>query len=215
MKVYGANLSPFVRKVLAVCAVKGLDYEHEVVMPGSDDPAYREISPLGKIPGFEDGDLRVSDSSVICEYLEETYPEVAMLPADPALRARSRWYEEYADSKFVEALGPFFFERFFKKIAGLGEPDEERLKQVAEEVAPEMLAYVESQVPAEGYLFGDSIGIADIALVSPMINGEYGGYEIDAGLYPRTAAYRDRVKAHPAVAATPAADKAMMEAMAA
>ena len=88
MKVYGIVLSPFVRKVLAVCSLKGLEYEHEPVMPGSATPEYLLISPLGKVPAFEDGDLGVSDSSVICEYLEEKYPAGDAFPKTAAYLER-------------------------------------------------------------------------------------------------------------------------------
>ncbi|MCZ6831464.1 MAG: glutathione S-transferase family protein, partial [Gammaproteobacteria bacterium] len=188
MKIYGANLSPFVRKVLAVCSIKGLDYEHQVVTPGSPPEGYLKISPLGKIPALEDGDLAVSDSSVICEYLEEKYPAIPVLPADPADRARARWLEEFADTRLVEAVAPFFFENVFKGILGMGEPDTAKLEQLATEVIPGRLEYVESQVPAEGFLFG-TIGTADAALCSPLINAGYGGFEADASLYPNTVAF--------------------------
>ena len=209
MKVYGVVLSPFVRKVLAVCSIKGLEYDLDPVMPGSTEPDYLTISPLGKVPAFEDGDLRISDSSVICEYLEEKYTDVAVLPSSPEDRARSRWLEEYGDSKLVETLAPFFFERKVKKLLGEGEPDEAKLQRLTEEEVPQCMAYVESQVPDSGFLFG-SIGTADIALAGPFINGGYGGYEFDPAAYPKTAAYLERVKSHPAMVPLLAAEQDML-----
>jgi len=212
MKIYGANLSPFVRKVLAVCSIKGLEYEHVVVTPGSLPEGYLEISPLGKIPALEDDGLRVSDSSVICEYLEERYPTVPVLPGEPAQRARSRWLEEFADSRFVEAVAPFFFENVFKGMLGLGEPDTAKLEQLAAEVIPGRLEYVESQVPGEGFIYGN-IGIADVALCSPLINAAYGGFELDGGAYPKIAAFKERVMTHPALVPVLAAEAGMLEAL--
>ena len=141
MKIYGVNLSPFVRKVLSVCSIKGLEYEHESVMPGTRTPEYLKISPLGKVPALEDGELAISDSSVICEYLEEAYPDVPVMPTDPVRRARSRWLEEYGDSKFIEAVGPFFYENILKGILGMGEHDSARLEELASDVIPERLDY--------------------------------------------------------------------------
>ena len=216
MIVYGVPISPFVRKVLVACAAKGLEFEHKPEMPGSDDPEFRAASPIGKVPALKDGDLQVSDSSVILDYLEEKYPEVALRPASPELRARSRWYEEWADTKLVEACGPFFFERVVKKVFGdTSPPDEARLEDIAANTAPEVLGYLESQAPESGFMFGEELGVADIALLSPMITGEYGGFVISADDYPRTAAYRDRIKAHPAVVQTLEAEKAVIEALAA
>ena len=213
MKIYGVNLSPFVRKVMAICSIKGLEYEHVMVMPGGATPEYLKISPLGKVPAFEDGDLAVSDSSVICEYLEEQYPGTGVLPAAPADRARSRWLEEFADSRLVESVAPFFFERKVKKLMGLGEPDEEKLTRLAAEEIPKCLDYLESQLPASGFLFGD-IGIADVAICSPLISGGYAGYNVDASAYPKTAAFLERVKSDPAIAPVLAREQEMLAGMA-
>ena len=173
MIIYGANVSPFVRKVLAVAGLKGIEFEHKPVLPGHGDAEFQHASPLGKIPALVDGDLHVSDSSVICEYLEEKFPEVATLP-----------------------------------------PDEARLERVAGELCPAVLGYLEVEVPDEGFLFGELPMTADIALASPTVNARYGGYEIDAGQYPKTTAYRDRVLALPVMVELLEAEKAMMEALA-
>lgn len=210
MKVHGIILSPFVRKVMAVCRLKGLEYEHETVVPYNTTPEFLTISPLGKVPGFTDGDLAISDSSVICEYLEDKYPAVAALPSTPEQRAHSRWLEEYADSKLVESVAPFFFERVAKQLLGMGAADEERLSELADGAVPECLAYLESQLPADGFLFGE-LGIADIAIACPLINGEHGNMPWDRTAFPRTAAFLDRVKAHPAVAPLIAAELDMLQ----
>ncbi len=212
MKIYGVVLSPFVRKVLAVCALKGLEYEHDPVMPGGTSSEYLRISPLGKVPAFEDGDLGISDSSVICEYLEEKYPEVPVMPKSPEDRARSRWLEEYGDSKLVESLAPFFFERVVKQMLGQGEADEAKLKRLATEELPTCLAYIESLVPDSGFLFGE-MGTVDIAVAGPYINGSYGGYKLDTNAYPKTAAYIERVKNHRAMVPVLAAEQEMLKAI--
>ncbi len=94
-------------------------------------------------------------------------------------------------------------------------PDEARLEDIVANTAPEVLTYLESQAPESGFMFGEELGVADIALLSPMITGEYGSFVISAEDYPRTAAYRDRIKAHPAVTQTLEAEKAVIEALAA
>ena len=98
LTLYGAPLSPFVRKVRLLLAEKGLDYQLEAIAPFGQPAWYREISPLGRIPALRDGDLALADSSVICQYLEERYPEPPNLQGDaPAGRAAVRWLEKYAD----------------------------------------------------------------------------------------------------------------------
>ncbi len=94
LTLYGAPLSPFVRKVRLLLAEKGLDYQLEAIAPFGQPAWYREISPLGRIPALRDGDLALADSSVICQYLEERYPEPPNLQGDaPASRAAVRWLE--------------------------------------------------------------------------------------------------------------------------
>ena len=77
MIIYGVSLSPFVRKAMAVFSEKGLDFDHQLVMPAADDPEFRECSPFGKIPGFRDGDFTLSDSTAIAHYIESKFPEPA------------------------------------------------------------------------------------------------------------------------------------------
>jgi glutathione S-transferase len=99
MKIIGSFVSPYVRKVLACMNLKGLDYEVDPITPffGNDD--FERLSPLRRIPVLVDGDVCLSDSSVICAYLDEAYPGRPLLPADPKDRARARWLEEYSDTR--------------------------------------------------------------------------------------------------------------------
>lgn len=206
MKLYGASISPYVRKVAAVLNLKGLEHEAEDTLPHT---LPRALSPTGKIPAFSDGDVAIADSSVICDYLEEAYPAIPALPKAIAARARSRHLEEYADSKLGDlCIGVLFVERFVKP-ALRGEPtDAARVAQAIDELLPPELDYLEAELPGEGFLFGD-FGIADISIVSPFINAAYVGYAPDAARWPKLAAYIARVSAHPAVAAHLAREAAL------
>lgn len=213
MKIYGALLSPFVRKVLVIADLKGLEYEHVNVIPGATPPGYEKISPLKKIPALEDGDLSLCDSTVICEYLEDQYPEIAAFPTDPKLKARARWLEEYADSKLAELLGGIFFERLAKPMIMQQPTDEARVANIVEELLPPQLDYLEQLLPARGFVF-DDFGIADISLASPFVNAAYGNFQLDEARWPTVAAYIGRVRSEPAVAAILVAEAEMMAAMA-
>ena len=199
MKVHGAILSPYVRKVLVALKLKGLDYEQEAVMPGAQTPEFLAISPLGKIPAFTDGDFSISDSSVICEYLEEKYPATSLLPTSAEDRARARWLEEYADSALAGAVAIFFFQRVLRGIIRGEEPDEAALEKIAANEHPKIFSYLESQIPMAGFLFGDELKLADVSLFSPFVNGAYAGFELDAASYPRLADFLGRVRAHSVV----------------
>ena len=212
MKLLGVHLSPFVRKVSVVLTAKALDYEQEVIMPGSDDAGFRELSPLGKIPVLVDHGQAIPDSSVICEYLEEKYPQHPMLPATPELRAQARFMEEFGDSKLVEACGIIFVQRFANPNI-FGKPaDEARIETAINDLLPPLLDYLEGRVPDEGFLFGE-LCTADVSVFTPLINARYGGYTLDAQRWPRYAAYANRVEQHPAVQSVMATEKQALEAM--
>ena len=199
IKIHGASASPFVRKVLAVMAIKDLPFEHLPQMPFVDDPEFRKISPLGKIPALEDGDLIVNDSKVICQYLEDAYPDSPVYPTEPREKARARWYEELGGSRVAELAAGIFFQRFMKPMMLKQETDEALVESLINEKLPPMLDYLESQVPAEGFLFG-KMGVADLALASPFVNAGYAGYQVDAERWPLFARFYQRVVEHPVVA---------------
>ena len=71
-------------------------------------------------------------------------------------------------------------------------------KGMINEKLPPMLDYLESQVPADGFLFGE-LGVADLALTSPFVNAGYAGYQIDAERWPGFARFYQRVVEHPIV----------------
>ena len=89
MILYGSSLSPYVRKVLAFAAEKGVELEVQPVTPGDPDPDFRLASPFGKMPGFRDGDYALPDSSAIVHYLEAKFPQPALIPAEAEARGKT------------------------------------------------------------------------------------------------------------------------------
>ena len=196
--LHGSTGSPYVRKVLTVLALKELPFEQIQQMPFARDLEYQKINPLGKIPSLQDGELTLCDSTVICEYLQDAYPEPPVYPADVASKARARWLEEFAGSRASELAAGIFFQRFMRPMTFKQEPDEELVGKIINKKLPPVLDYLESQVPEEGFVFGD-FGVVDISLVSPFINAGYAGYEVDAQRWPLFTRFMERVKSHPVV----------------
>ena len=200
MKVIGSFVSPYVRKVLACLEIKGLDYRVDPITPFFGGDEFERLSPLRRIPVLIDGDAALCDSSVICAYLEEAYPDPPLLPADPADRARARWLEEFADTRLGDV---FIWGLFYQRIvypAVWGEPgDEARIARTLAEDAPAALDYLESQLPASGFLFG-TIGIADIAIASFFRNADYAGFTVDADRWPKVARFVADVLGQPVFA---------------
>lgn len=196
----GSYVSPYVRKVLGVLHLKGIAYEIDPIVPFFGGDAFSRLSPLRRIPVLLDGDAVLCDSSVICEYLEEHTPEPALLPRGARERARSRWLEEYADSRLGDVLiWSLFNQRVIRRGVWGEATDEAVVQRALDEDLPSCLDYLEREAPADGFLFG-GIGIADLALAAPFRNAAFARFEIDAARWPRCAAYVERVLAHDALA---------------
>ncbi|HVM96321.1 MAG TPA: glutathione S-transferase family protein, partial [Candidatus Acidoferrales bacterium] len=131
--------------------------------------------------------------TVICEYLEDRYPQPSLLPADVVERAKARWLEEYADTRIGEVI---IWRLFNQKVINpfiWGEPtDEAVLAKTLDEEIPQVLGYLESQLPADGFLFGD-LSIADISIATFFRNAAFARFRIDAARWPKAAAFVDRV----------------------
>ena len=200
IKVYGVHGSPFVRKVFIALDIKKVEYEIVPQMPFSGDKDYLKINPLGKIPTLIDGELTLGDSKVICRYIESAYPEPALYPAGLADRAMADWYEDLCGGHVAELAAGIFFQRFMRPFAFKQEPDEELVAKITDKKLPPMLDYLEQQVPAEGFVFGD-FSMADLSIASPFYNAAYAGYTVDPARWPKLAGLIARVKELPAVKA--------------
>ena len=197
MIVYGASLSPFVRKVLAYGAEKGLELEHKPLGLGSDDPDFLEASPFRKIPAFRDGDFAISDSSAIIHYLEARYPEPALIPAEPRARARVIWFDEFADTILCACGAKMFFNRIVAPRFLGREGDMETADKAEREELPPILDYLERTIPEGGWLVGDGITLADIAVATAFANFRHLVVAIDSVRYPKVAAFAERMLARP------------------
>lgn len=198
--IVGSYLSPYVRKVLALLELKGVAYRVDPIVPFFGDEDFGRLSPLRQVPVLVDGDLVLNDSSVICQYLEERYPEPRLYPQEIAQRARARWLEEYADSRLGQVI---IWQLFNQQVIGRSvwgrEPDPEVLRKTYEEDLPEVCAYLESQLPEQGLAFG-KLSIADIAVACFFRNAQFARHRVDAQRWPRLAAWIDAVLAEPAFA---------------
>jgi glutathione S-transferase len=195
IKLHGAILSPYVRKVKVVLAMKGIEYDSTFQMPFNQGADFFKISPLGKIPALEHGDLKISDSTVICEYLEDLYPKTPIYPTKPVDRAWARWLVTLGGTKVTELTGGIFFQRFMRVNVLQQSSDEVLVGKIINEQLPPILDYLETQAPQAGFLFGD-FGLADISLVSPFVNAGYGGYFVDEDRWPNFKRFAQRVQSH-------------------
>lgn len=211
LKLHGALLSPFVRKVRIVLTEKQIPYELVRANPFEKSPEFLALSPLGRIPALEDEEGRkLADSSVIAEYLEERFPEPALFPRDPYERARVRWFDEYADGGMGPSLtGKIFFQRVINAKLMKNTPDERLVAGALAEI-PTYFAYLESQLGGNDYLVAGRFTLADISVLSQLVNLNHAGVTIDVATYPALARWFARVTERPTVTALIDQDRAFL-----
>ena len=167
-------------------------------MPGGHaSPEYLKISPLGKIPCFQDGDYTLPDSSCIIAYLERTQPKPALYPEDPKEYGRALFFEEYADSKLVETLGPVFFQRVVRKLFFKQEARRDDRAQEDRPGGAAGLRLARGPDRRPRVAGRHALRHRRLAMASPFVNFAHAGETVDAKRWPRLAAYLERVHARP------------------
>ena len=212
MILYGSSMSPYVRKVIAYAGEKGIELDVQPTRIGDDNPDFRKASPFGKMPALVDGDYHLADSSAIIHYLEARHPQPEMIPSDPALRGKCIWYEEFADTILFACGAKMFFNRIVAPMF-LKRPGDLDAADVAErEELPKLLDYIETVAPdGDGYLVGDRLTLADIAVAGPFVNLQHVKVDVDLKRWPKTAAYTQRILSRPSFAPWIARETAFLE----
>ena len=192
--IIGSPVSPFVRKVLVVCALKGVEVEIDPIVAFYANPAFEEISPVRRIPVYRDERVTLCDSSVICQYLEDRYPSPSVYPVEIAQRAEARWLEEYADTRMSDVCLWRIFNAAVIGPAIWGRPrDKEAIAKVLATEYPAVMDYLESKLPKEGCFFG-TLSIADIAIEAIFPNLGWARVEPDAARWPKLVAWLARLR---------------------
>jgi glutathione S-transferase len=204
MKLYAGPLSLFSRKIEIALREKGLIFEVEYV-PFTQDEGYRpkhpvvaEVNPKGQVPVFADGDVRLFDSTVILEYLEDAYPAPPLYPKTPAARARCRQLELYADEIFFQPMSRLLYR------TESAHRDPQVREQRRQESAKAEAALREQYTRLEGFLGGQDFfcgefTAADIAMFMTLhYSLRLNGPRLDG--HPILAAWHQRVGSRPAFA---------------
>ena len=216
MILYGSSLSPFVRKVLAYAGEKGLELDLQPTGLADPNPEFRKASPFGKMPAFSDGNFHLADSSAIIHYLEAKHPDPQLIPADPKLRGKTIWYDEFADTILAGCGAKMFFNRIVAPIFLKREGDLAAADIAEREELPKCLDYIESVAPeGDGYLVGDSLTLADIAVAGPFANLKHLNVAVDSARWPKTAAFTHRILSRPSFAPWIEREAALLQKMAA
>lgn len=205
MKLYQTYASPFPTRVRLLLYAKGIEVEI-VEPPGfhastESKGAYLAINPIGRVPTLVLDDGRaIPESEVICEYLEDAFPEPSLRPADAFGRARMRLLSRICDFYVVMAMVPLF------ALSGRSRRhwEAEKVEAAAAKIA-EALGFLETYIGEDGYAVGAALSQADgaiapqLVLAAEWIPQLFGTPNPLADL-PRLSAYWRAVQADPIVA---------------
>lgn len=200
VKLYGVPLSVHTRKVILAAKIKGIAYHIEVVIPVAPDsapPNWRQISPTGLVPVIDDNGFVLGDSTAIVHYLERKRPKPALLPADDEQFAMALFLDAWAGGAlFQKVIHPIFHNQVvnpgIRKVAA----NQVEIDAALNIAAPEAFGYLETLQP-DMHLVGDTLTIADLAVVSNLILYHYLGHRIDASRHPKLSAYFKKHLASP------------------
>lgn len=191
--LHGVPASPYVRKVQAVLELKSVEYSVNPIIPFGDKTELTAINPLAKIPAFEDADVTLGDSKVICAYLEKRYPDVAVLPSDTFDYAKTLWLQEYADSQLTPLLGRVFFQRVLNPKFFDTPTDDAVVTETINEHLPAVFDYLETQLGDQAFFVSNTLTLADIAIASPFVNAACANFTVDETQWPHLAAFVSRM----------------------
>ncbi|HYL88733.1 MAG TPA: glutathione S-transferase family protein [Burkholderiales bacterium] len=207
-------------KVRVVLAEKNLSWTgHRIELLKFEhlQPEYRRLNPNAVVPTLRHDGRVVLESSVICQYLDEAFPEPALLPAEPYARAKARAWLKYFDDVLHPALRAVSFERMYRPLLAAlpraelerrlaSHPDPKRAQAFLQpsggtvDTAPLRRAVerIEAELHDE-WLGGDAFGLADVALAPFVERLEHLGHVDFFG--GRTRGWAKRILERPSVRA--------------
>jgi len=197
IKLYDFKSSPNCQRVKVVLAEKKLPYEIvpvDLTKKEQKSPEYLKMNPYGKVPVLTDDSTVLYESLIINEYLEEKYPTPALLPKDPAKKAKARILTDY---------GMAHFDSPYQKLRmELMKEDKEQSQPIidgAKSDLKQLLQRFEDELGDQQYLLGD-FSLVDANLIPRFTRLEGFGILPDPSL-PRLGKYMERMKARPSVKA--------------
>src|SRR5262245_22114278 len=157
LQLYTFQLCPFAHRVRLALAEKGVAAEPIEIDLKNKPASFARISPYGRVPLLLHGEVKLWESAIINEYLDEVFPDPPLMPASPPHRALARIWVKFADERLYSATHSVIFTR-----------EEEARRKLAAEML-DSVRFLENEVmakrPGRGpYVFGDRFTLVDIAL---------------------------------------------------
>jgi glutathione S-transferase len=195
--LYHLPLSPFARKVRLVLAEKRLPFDLRLEKTWERRPEYLELNPAGTVPTLiEDNGMVIPDSGVICEYLDEAYPDSGLMGRTLAERVEVRRLTAWFDGKFnAEVTQNLLGEKFMRRLTKRGNPDPSAIRTgyVALRYHMEYLGYL---AETRKWLGGATLSLADFAAAAHLSALDFIG-DVDWTLSPGAKDWYARMKSRP------------------
>ena len=200
MLLYDHPLSSYCQKVKIAMREKGVAFE--AVLPdafgtGQPDAQFAVANPRGEVPALLVDGNTIFDSTIILEFLEDRWPQPALLPADPLARAFARETEEVCDTHYEAVNWGFGEILWFQRATGALA---EQLKEAAARDTAVLQSWLADRLGGADWLGGDQFGWADAA-AAPMVNRSV-YYKLGPAPGSPLDRWHRRVSARPTVADT-------------
>jgi RNA polymerase-associated protein len=182
LKLYDAARCPYCARVRIVLAEKNVEHELFPIDLSDRPPWLYDKNQTGRVPVLEDGSFVLPESAVVNEYVEERYPQPAMLPSDPDERAKARLFI----FRFDEFGGPYYALR-------RGEEDARKRLDRA-------LGRLDAVLERQEFLTGSGFGLADAAYLPWVIRAQ-ANLAVDVEPFGALTGWLERTRTRPSVAA--------------
>ncbi|CAK8541777.1 unnamed protein product [Lathyrus sativus] len=192
VKLFGMVISPYVTRVEIALKLKGIEYIYVEEKAGNLSEKAIKYNPVyKKVPIFVHNGKQISESSVILEYIDETWKQNPILPSDPYQKASSRFWSNIIDDKLMNAAKKAIFYH-----------DEKELEQGIEETTV-ALQHLENDLK-DKFFGGNEIGIVDITAVIiaywlPIIQEAFGLKLFTSDKFPKLYNWSQDFNNHPIV----------------
>jgi glutathione S-transferase len=195
--LYHMPLSPYARKVRLVLAEKRLPFELRLEKVWERRAEYLELNPAGTVPTLvEDNGLVVPDSAVVCEYLDEAYPDSSLMGRTLAERIEVRRLASWFDGKFAgEVTQNLYGEKYLRRLTRRGNPDPAAIR-TGYTALRYHLDYISWLAETRKWLAGSALSLADFAAAAHLSTLDFIG-EVDWSIAPAAKDWYARMKSRP------------------
>ena len=156
-KLCGFHISNYFAKARIAMLEKGLDFESDPTCRPSQAPEFLGRTPMGKVPFLELDGTTLTESQVICEYLEDAYPEKPLYPRDALERARVRELITYMELHIELHARRLYPQVFF------GQPPDDALRQAVQKDLAKGVRAFRARAKFAPYVAGAELTLADCA----------------------------------------------------